>query len=123
MDYRESQQVFERIEVTIAVEQGMLLADAIRREQNVDGLANRSAGLSQPPIVVRRLRRERDVDERDDFELEQLRFDHRRFAVVTEPLQHFGEDDGRQADPLAIQVPIEPPAFRVVDSVQEVDPD
>ena len=82
MDHGESEQFLERIEVSIAVEQRMLLADAIGGDKNVDGLAGRSSALPQPSIVVCRFRGERNVDEIDDFELEELRLDRRRFAVV-----------------------------------------
>ena len=101
----------------------MVFADAVGRDQNLYGLANCASGLPQPPIVARRFGRERGVDTIDELELEELRLDRCRLAVVAQALQHFGEDNRRQADPLAIQMQIEPLGFRIGDAIQEIDPD
>jgi hypothetical protein len=101
----------------------VLLADAVGGDQDVDGLADGSSGMPQPAIVVCRFRGERDVNEIDDLELEELRLDRCRFAVIAEPLQYFGEDDRRQTDPFVIQAQIEPLGFRVGYAIQEIDPD
>src|SRR5687767_10916658 len=78
--------------------------------------------MPQPAIVVCRFRGKRDVNEIDDLELEELRLDRGRFAVIAEPLQHFREDDRRQADPIVIQMEIKPLRFRVRHAIQEIDP-
>ena len=65
----EAQAFLEDIEVAIAMEQRVLLADAVGCRQHVDGLANCPSGLSQLPVVVRCFRRERSVEEIDDLEI------------------------------------------------------
>lgn len=70
-----------------------------------------------------RFRCESRVDYRDDFELEELCLDRGRVPFIAKPLQHFREDDRRQANTLAIQAQIEPLGFRDGDAVEEIDPD
>jgi len=57
----QSEDVLERVEIAIAVEQHMRVLETERRDEAVDGLADRSPARTQGAIVSRSGFRERDA--------------------------------------------------------------
>ena len=101
----------------------MLLANAIRRDQQIDRFANGDALLAEAAVIGRRLDRERDIVHLDDVEFAQLGLDRRRFAIVAKALQHFNQDHRRQANAIVIEPEVEPLRFWIRHAFEEIDPD
>ena len=119
----QSAELLEDIEIAIAVEQRMLMADAIRRDQKIDGLPDRAAGGAKGPVMPGGIQGDRHIGHVENFERRQLGVNERGFAIVTKSLQQLGQDDRRQTEPALVQLKIEPLGFGIGDAVDEVDED
>jgi hypothetical protein len=53
MHHLQVQEFLERVEVAVVVEQGVILLDAERGDETVNGLSNRSASRAKPAVVAR----------------------------------------------------------------------
>lgn len=97
MNDREPEKLFERVEITIVMKQGMPVTDAMRRDQQVDGVPDRPSGLSrrsvcakadgaEPAIVPGRVDRCPRVRHRNQLELVEDRLDRARGTLVAPAL-------------------------------------
>ena len=86
MDDVQAELLLEDIEVAIAMQQRMVVADAVRRNQQIDGLADGAAGIAKEPIMLRCIDRQLDVMELEDLEFVKLGVDERRLAVIAKSL-------------------------------------
>jgi hypothetical protein len=96
--------LLERVEITIAMEEGMVMADAIGRDQHIDRVPDRPPGAAQAAIVPGRLDRRCPVRHGNQLELIQHRLDGARRLLVAYALQDLGDGDRRDAKPVAIEV-------------------
>lgn len=123
MDHTQSAQLLEDIEVPIAMEQGMLMTNAIRRNEEIDGLTDRAAGGAKGPVMRGGVNGQSHIVQFQNLECRQLGMDERSFTIGAKSLQQLGQDERRQAKPLAVQLQIEPLGFGIGDAVDEVDED
>jgi hypothetical protein len=112
---------FESIEVPIAMQQRVVIADAIGRDQDVDCLARSASVVAQHPVIPRCIDPKFTLMKLEHLEHFELVVDQRRLALVTQTLQHFGEDERRQPEALVLEPQVEPFGFWVGDAVDEVD--
>lgn len=114
---------FEHVEIAIAVEQLMVIANAIGRDQQVDGGSHRAPACSKTATVCRRFSGEMAIDDLNHFEPQQLGLNGCGLAIIPQTLKHVGEYRGGESEPLAIEIQIEPLGLGVGDAVEEIDPD
>ncbi len=103
MNNRETQKLLECVEITIAVQQGMVMAQAMRRDQHVDRVPDRPPGGAKLAIVACRVDRGPRVRHRNQLEFIEDRFDDARGPLVSHALQHLGNGDRRETKPLSIE--------------------
>ena len=101
----------------------MLVANAVCRDQQVDGLAHRVTALPEVAVMGCRFDGECRVVRIDDLELEQFGLNGCSFAIVAKPAQYLGENQRGQPDALAVEMQVEPLALWIADAVEEIDPD
>ena len=101
----------------------MAMADALRRDRQIDGLADGAACASKEPIVPGGIHGKSHIKVFDDFEVAKLGEDQCSFAFITQSSQHLHHDQRRQAESLLIEPEIEPLRLRIRDTVDEVDED
>ncbi len=89
--------ILERVEVAIAVQQSVRVLETERRDEAVDGLADRSPAGTQAAKVSR--------------------------GRLRDPLEHLAHSQVEQPQTLAIRLAIEPLDFGCADAAQVVDPD
>ena len=123
MDDGEAEELLEGIEVPVAVNQGVLLAKAERRDETVDGLAHRAPAAPQSSIVACRLSGQRDTSRLEDLQLGELAFNISRGQVVADTLQQLAEDDVCQSKALVLEFSVQPVRLRVPNTLEVVYPD
>ena len=123
MDDGESEVLLEGIEIAIAVEQRVVMANALRRNQQIDGFANRAARASKESIILRGINRKLAVMEFDQLELHEVSFDGRRLPLVVHSHQDFGQYQRGQTKTFVLQTQIQPFGFGIGHAVEEVDKD
>ena len=103
-----------RIEISIAVQQRVLLADTECGDQAIDGLADGMATAPQHPIVSSCFSRQVDAAGCEHLQLEQLPRDIGRGFLVANALEHFAHDQVHHAKPLAIELCVQPLGLRLL---------
>ena len=119
----QAEELLEQVEVAIAVQEDVIVANATRGDQQIDRLPHGVAALPQVPVMAGGFDGERSVVYLDDLELEQLRLNRRRFAIVAKSLQDLGQNQRGQANPITIKSEVKPLRLRIGDAVEEIDPD
>src|SRR5687767_12304234 len=82
MNNRETQKLLECVEITIAVQKGMVMPQAIRRDQDGDRLPDGPPAGAKLAIVACRVDRGPRVRHRNQLELIEDRFDDARGPLV-----------------------------------------
>jgi hypothetical protein len=103
------------------MQQRVLLSQAECRDQVNNGFPNRMAPAPQRPIVARGVARQRHSARFEDLQPRQCSLDLFRHEVVTDALQHFAEDDIRQAEALAVEFGVEPVSLRISDGSEIIE--
>ena len=123
MNYGEIEQTFERIEITITVQQRMPVMQAERRDEAVNRLADGVATGAEQPIIARGGSCQLDAARLEDLYRQQVALECRRRRVISNALQQLTQDDVRHAQSLAIQFDVQPIRLRILRAVEIVDPD
>jgi hypothetical protein len=118
---RELKKSFERIEISIAVQQRVLLANTERRDQTVNRLPDSMAAAPQRPIVSRCLRCQVHTAF-EHFQLEELALDILRSELTTNALEDFAEDHIRESKTLLIELRMEPLGLGIRSALEVIDP-
>ena len=121
VDDGQLEELLERIEVSIAVEQRVMFAQTEGGDQAVDVLSHRMTTTPKGAIVTRRVAGKRNAAGFEDDQLRELAFDGFRRSVITDALQHLAEDDVRQPEALALKCSVEPVRFRIPHALEVVD--
>ncbi len=123
MDDVQAEDILERIEIPIRVEQCVAMTQAEGGDQTIDRLSDRVAVLAQQPIVLRGRDGELYATGLEHFEAPELAEYTIRVLVAREPLKDFAHHQVEEAEPLTRRLPIEPVGLRRRNSVQVIDPD
>ena len=124
VDDRQSEQLLERVEITIAMEEGMLVPDAIRRNQQIDGLANGPPGLPEEPVVPCGI--DREIHVRRSSMISNSRARPTTAAASRSSRNPWSTSVRmmrRDAEALSIEPQVEPLGFGIGDAVEVVDED
>jgi hypothetical protein len=89
LDYRQSENLFERIEVAIPVQQWMSLLKAEHGDQAIDGLADGSASLAERPKFRAPATYEFRTFRLAQFEVAKFTLDAKEGGVAANALQDF----------------------------------
>jgi len=123
MNDLQSEDVLERVEIAVAVEQGMRVLETERRYEAIDGLPDGPPGGAQCAIVSRRRLRQRDAAGVEDLETPKCAKDVSGGGIRRDALEHFAHREVEQPQTPALRLSIEPLDFGCADPVQIVDPD
>ncbi len=123
VDNRKLKELFEPIEISITVQQRVLLAYAERGDQTINRLADRVAPGSQRPIIPCGFPRQVDATCFEHFQLEQLALNILRSELIANTLQNFAENQIDEPQTLAIEFRMEPIGFGIREALQVIDPD
>ena len=119
----QAEELLEQVEVAIAVQEDVIFANAVRRDQEINRLPHRMTTLPQMSIMASRIDRQRDIMHFDDFELHQLRLNDRGLTIVAQSAQHFSQDQSGQSDAIMVETKVEPLRFGIRLAIEEIDPD
>ena len=119
----QAEELLEQVEVTIAMQEDVIVTNAIRGDQQIDRLPHGVAASPQMPVMAGGFDGERGVVDLDDLELEHLCLNRSCFAIVAKSLQDLGQNQRGQANAITIESEVEPLRLRIGDAVEEVDPD
>lgn len=100
----QSEDVLEWVEVAIAVEQRVRMLEAERRDEAVDGLAERSPVRTQGAIVPRSGLRESDATGIEDFETAQRAENSSGGGIGRDALEHCAHREAEQPQALALRL-------------------
>src|SRR5688572_10667139 len=89
MHHLQVEQFLEGVEVAVFVEQGVILLDAERGDEAVDGLSNRSASRAEVAVVAGGGNGKLDPAGLEDLEAPQVTHHTHRLSVCREPLEDF----------------------------------
>ena len=123
MNDGQAEQFLERIEVAVTMQKRVLLFDAKRGDQDIDGLSRGLSALAQGAIVRCGLDRQRLAHPLKDGELAKLGDDQRGRLLIANPLENLGQNDRREAQPVLIELRFELIGLGVLEAVDVVDPD
>src|SRR6516162_7796632 len=115
--------LLHRRKIAVVVQQRTATFDAKRADDDVGGLADRYAHVSQPAIVPGGARREIGVQERHHIEAAQAPFDARRVKFVAGALKNFKQDEVADKDPFAAGGSLELGGSRRQQPTEVGDPD
>src|SRR5882672_4788510 len=122
MNDGELEKLLERIEVSIAMQQRVLLPDAERCDQTIDRLPHGVATSAERSVVPRRLTSQVDAAHVEHLELEQLTLDLFRCDVITNTLEHFAENHISEPEALTLQFSVNPIGLGIRDAAEVIDP-
>ncbi len=117
------EELLEGVEIAVAVQERMTFAEAERRDETIDGLANSPPLRSQQTVVGRRVRRQDDSSGFEDLKPLQLPEHPRRFAVGWNALKNLTHHQIEQTESLLRRLVVEPIGLRRSHAVEVVDPD
>jgi hypothetical protein len=123
VDDRESEKLFERIEVSIAVQQGVLLANAKRGDETIDRFSNRVPSSAQCAIVASRISGQVHATCVEHLQLQQLALYVLCCGLITNALQDFAENHIRECKALSVDFHMKPIRCRMPDPLEVIDPD
>ena len=92
MENTKAKMLFEKIEISVAVEQGMSAGKTKRRDQAVDGLANGVASRSEETIVLRRGDSQCLASGVEDLKFGHVPANSREGGVSANSLEHLAQD-------------------------------
>jgi hypothetical protein len=115
MHHLQGERLLERVEIAIAVEEGMVVFEAIGRNETVDGLANGPAPSAQRSVVGGGGHSQVDTAGLEDLEAYQAAQHPRGLGVCGESLQHLTEHDIEHAETLTCALALEPLDFGCAD--------
>ena len=121
MDDSETQNIFEMIVVTIAVQQGVPLAKAKRSDQTIDGLADGVSPLTEGSEVSRGFDSQFLTASLKDLELAKFTQDSRERLLVAHTLKSLAENEIRQSEALATKLAVKVVGLSVPQTAQIVD--
>ena len=93
MDDLQPQSLFEDVEVPIAMQQRVIVPDAIGGDDEVNGLAHGMPVVSEPSVVPGRIDCELAVVQFDQLELHDIGRDRRRDALIGQAHQYFSQHE------------------------------
>jgi hypothetical protein len=104
MHDRKVEDLLERVEIAITMQQCVAVAKTERRDQTIDRLPHRMSSRSQEPIVPRRLARQLSRAGFEDMQFQQLPLDVSRRRLVANALKYFADNQVGDAESLAIEL-------------------
>ncbi|SBT04596.1 hypothetical protein ACCAA_1650001 [Candidatus Accumulibacter aalborgensis] len=119
----EAQMCHERIEIPVAVQQGVATVDASRRDDRVNRLADRNAQRPQRTVILRRLNGDIQPTEINDHQGSEQPLRLVEVTVAAEALQHLGQDEVAQGQRLVSQQAVEFVRLYGPSATEVVDPD
>jgi hypothetical protein len=123
MDDRQLKKSFERIEISIAVQQRELLADTQRGNEATDRFPHRVPAAPQRPIMPRRFSRQVNAACLQHFKLQQLALHIGSRGLIPNALEHFAENEVGDSKTLALELCVEPIRLGIRHTTEVVDPD
>ncbi len=117
MHHAQAEQLLERIEVAVTVQQRMTATETERRDQAVDGLANGPPPGTQSAVVPRRSHRELNATRLEDLETSQISEHASGFLMGGETLQNLADHQVEQCKRLTRELPVQPIGFECRDVV------
>ena len=123
VNHFEVQQLFEGVEVAVAVEQGVRLAQAERRDETVDCLAHRPAALAEAPMVICSRGREFDPASIENLETPQAPQHANGLRIGGEPLKDLADHEIEKPQAPPRKLPVQPRRLWGGHAVEIVDPD
>jgi hypothetical protein len=122
MHDRELKELFEGIEISIAVKQLMPFTNAERRDETVDRLPYGATSAAQHTIVSGSVPREIDATRLEYLQLQQQLLDIDSRTLIPHALQDLAQDDVYETQPSPTKLLIKPIRFRSAAASEIVDP-
>jgi len=119
----QSEQLLERIEVAVAVQERMTLPEAERGDQAVNRFANGATLRTESAVVACSRCREIDATCLEDRETPKIAEHASGFLIGREPLENLTDHEVDQSERLSHELLIEPLRLWCRDVVEVVDPD
>lgn len=116
------EKTFEWAEISIPVQQRMVLAYTECCDNAVDCFPNSVAATAQRAIVPSCFPRQLDAGCFKYFQLEQLPLDVFRDRLIANALKNFAENQIREPETLPIEFHVEPLGLGIRDSLEVIDP-
>ncbi len=122
MDDRQAQEMLERIEVPIPVQQRVPLAQAERGDQAIDRLPHGMTAAAKGPKIPSCRECEGRSPGLQHLKLEEFPLHPLQRGVVADALQDLAQDEDRQAETLAANLHVQPIGLHIFEAAEVIDP-